>query len=227
MRTRRDRPIRIGIAIASSLIALTLLVAISPVVLSWVGSRRSNWVELSAIGQTYAAASAAISTLVLVAVAFSLILQARQAKQARVQTMRESHVTLIKMALDDPVYFQSWGGPFRLQGVDDRLVAYTNLVVSFWEAKWDLGEMTEIQCSMAGRNFFASELGRSYWECYGPGRAISAAPGRRRFYAIMNAEFARSITEGPPASPLVNPSKPPDSKSVTSGPMQLEEIAHA
>jgi hypothetical protein len=160
-----------------------------------------DWQELSDIGETYAVAAAILSALTLAAVALSLGLQARQNRQGRIQALREGHVELMKLALDDPSYFQCWG-PFNLSGVDERLVSYTNLIISHWEARWDLGEMNAEACTALARSFFAGEMGRLYWECYGERRSKSTVKGRRTFYRIMNSEFLRAAADGPPTRRL-------------------------
>jgi Family of unknown function (DUF6082) len=77
---------------------------------------RTDWSRLSEIGQTYGAASAILAMLALGAVAASLLFQARQTKSANIQAIREFHLELTKMALDNPrLYLPSWGHPVRRQ----------------------------------------------------------------------------------------------------------------
>jgi hypothetical protein len=55
----------------------------------------TNWVTVSSIGQTYGFASAALSGLALLAVAYSLIIQQRESKAARAQNQRVLHTELL------------------------------------------------------------------------------------------------------------------------------------
>jgi hypothetical protein len=59
------------------------LVAASPFALRLLSGRVTDWGQLSLIGQTYGAASALLAVLALIGVAFTLFMQAREAKSSR------------------------------------------------------------------------------------------------------------------------------------------------
>lgn len=76
---------------------------LSPVLLLGIDHLfHANWVTVSNIGQTYGFASAILSGLALLAVAYSLIIQQRESTVARIENQRILHTELIKMAIEDP-----------------------------------------------------------------------------------------------------------------------------
>jgi ABC-type sulfate transport system permease component len=86
-----------------SLIVILLLIVVlsvgligaSPLALDTFRGSTSYWNRLSAIGQTYGAASAVLSVLTIIGVAVTLVLQARDSRALRLQAIRESHIRLL------------------------------------------------------------------------------------------------------------------------------------
>jgi thiosulfate reductase cytochrome b subunit len=94
------------VVVLLALAVITTSVILSPLSLGVL--RRNlgnvNWGRLGHIAQTYGAVSAIIAAIALVGVVVSLIIQSREAKAARTNSLRALHVELLKMAMDDPAY---------------------------------------------------------------------------------------------------------------------------
>ncbi|GAA0969240.1 hypothetical protein GCM10009555_015960 [Acrocarpospora macrocephala] len=146
---------------------------------------------LSNIGQTYGAASALVSVLALVGVAFSLIVQSREAKATREQAMRALHADLIKMAMDDPLYRACWGAFFTSEDEDNqRAHMYVNMIVNHWLLMWELRSITEPHLRAVARTVIEGPIGRKFWEDVRDLRIASAGTRREReFNRIIDSEY--------------------------------------
>lgn len=196
------RAVLVSMLIAVAIVVLAL-VALSPLALRELGSIRGvHWSQLSDIGQTYGAASALLTGLALIGVAGSIVFQVRAINVSRKQAMREQHAHLIEMALTDPLYQRAWGGLHDIYGSTDkyRQHGYINLIVSFWQNDYVLSGFSENALRGAASSFFRGEAGRDFWADTRDLR-LQSSQGRRdkRFCHIMEQEYQKAITTGPPA----------------------------
>lgn len=206
-------------AFIATVFAVLVLIALSPLALKQLGPLRGvNWTQLSNIGQTYGAASALLTGLALIGVAGSMVFQVRAIQVGRDQSIRDQHVHLIEMSLADPVYWRAWGAdPKWFQNVNrSRQQTYANLIVSFWQNAYLLGNVKEPGLRAAFEEFFQGEAGREYWDRAGKIRLRSSQTRRdKRFHYMMDEEYHKAIAAGPstvPAEPsLILPSdrRPP------------------
>ncbi|GIH77519.1 DUF6082 family protein [Planobispora longispora] len=189
------------------------LVAVSPLALGALGAQADDWEHLSLIGQTYGAASTLLSVLALVGVAVSLVLQAREAKSDREQTLRMLHVDLMKMAMEDPLYRRAWGPFFDSEDPDaPREHMYVNLIISQWSMEYELGAITEDHLRSISRLLFSGPAGRRYWTNVRGLRITSTSTRReRRFHRILEEEFHATGGTPPPSPPAASPPPPPPS----------------
>jgi uncharacterized membrane protein len=93
------------------LLAIVGLVILSPLALAGIAHFRSDWIQLSNIGQTYGAISAILSALALGGILASLLYQARDSRIAHEQMIRTFQFELIKLELDDPSLAAAMGAP--------------------------------------------------------------------------------------------------------------------
>lgn len=190
-------------AFTAVVIALLALVIVSPLALRQLGSLRGvDWSRLSNIGQTYGAASALLTGLALIGVAGSIVFQVRAIQVSRAQAIREQHTHLIEMALADPVYQRAWGGLYDKYGSFDeyRQHGYINLIVSFWQDHYVIGGLQDQGVRSNSEGLFRGEAGRNFWTDTRDMRLQTAKSRRdRKFCEIMEEEYQRAISAGPPA----------------------------
>lgn len=169
------------------------LVAFSPLALELWKNSPANWNWLSEVGQTYGAASALLAMFALVGVAVSLVLQAREAKSAREQTLRSLHGELMRMAMEDPLYRACWGAFFTSDDPDaQRAHMYVNQIINNWLTMWELRGITEAHLRSVASIVLAGPYGRKYWDEVRRLRMKSASGRReRRFYKILDEEYER------------------------------------
>ncbi|OKI65525.1 hypothetical protein A6A27_24395 [Micromonospora sp. CB01531] len=188
--------------IAAVLVTLAIVI-LSPFLLGVLNTFDiSDWSRRSEIGQTYGAVSAVLSALALGAVAVSVSIQARQAKASQIQAVRQFHLDLIRMELDDlQTYLPCWG-PLDLpsRAAQQRHI-YTNLVFSYASMGYNVGEISEPWLRDMLIGMFQSESARRYWLMAREAWVASAATNRRgrRFVAIVDDEYRRADAAGPPA----------------------------
>ncbi|GAA4496370.1 hypothetical protein GCM10023191_038330 [Actinoallomurus oryzae] len=175
------------------------MVAVSPIALDLFGGSANSWARRGNIGQTYGAAAALLSVLALGGVAVSLVLQARESKANREHASRLIHTDLLKMAMDDPAYLECWG-PYSsaTDPVTQRQAMYVNLILSYWESRWELGQFSEVHLREAAAHMFRATPGRNFWA---DNRALridtSESRRARMFHQILDEEYLRALTPGP------------------------------
>ncbi|GAA4586150.1 hypothetical protein GCM10023194_31480 [Planotetraspora phitsanulokensis] len=180
---------------------------ISPLFLESLAEFDVSWPLLANVGQTYDAVAALVTTLALLGVVGSLIMQARDVHVARLEGRRASHRELVRMALDDPVYRRAWA--VSIPGADQydrtRQHMYINLVVSFWGTGLELGTISEEELHYEAMTLFDGEAGRRYWKVARDIRIRTAEGPQRRFVRIMEAAYVEALSAGPPAVPSEDP----------------------
>jgi len=180
------------------------LVAASPLALKSLGSLRGlNWIQLSYVGQTYGAASALLTGLALIGVSVSIFLQARAVNAGREQSSREHHARIVEMALKDPVYQRAWGINPSLSVVPDfRQRAYINLIVSHWQRDYQFNGIPEHSLRGNLAELFHGEAARLWWADTGDWRKAASGNRRdKRFCRIVDEEFRKAVSSGPPIVP--------------------------
>ncbi|MEO3857593.1 DUF6082 family protein [Acrocarpospora sp. B8E8] len=176
-----------------SIVSVSGLVVSSPFFLAALGARRGDWTLLSDIGQTYGAASALVAVFALVGVAFSLIVQSREAKAAREQALRALHADLMKMAMDDPLYRACWGAFFSSDDEESqRAHMYVNMIVNHWLLMWELRSITEPHLRAVARTVLEGAIGYEFWRDARSLRTTSSGTRReRQFNRIIDSEFVK------------------------------------
>jgi hypothetical protein len=170
-------------------------VALSPIFVRYIDGSEVDWSRLSDIGQAYGAVSALLSALALGVI---VTLQRSQVRYERSWLLREMHVDIIKIALDDPVYTQCWGPRMAPPGMDERLFYYVNLILNLWFYSWQHGELRDEQVRVYAASLFEGAVGREFWVWHG-GWSIASGSGRRRaFLQMVDREYQRAVLAGPP-----------------------------
>jgi len=225
---------RIGpfMAVAIVSILLLILVSLSPLVLNQIGKFHDiDWIRLSAIGQTYGAASALLTGLALLGVVGSIFFQIRAIQSSTEQSSREHHAHLVEMAMNDPVYRLAWGydTAFMTDDLDTfRQNAYLNLIISYWERDFVLGEIPDRRLRLMSTSLFGGAAGRMYWATIRNYRLAAAKDRKgRRFIQIVDEEYRNSIRSGPPIVPAKPAPNPPRKTAQDHGERRAQVITAA
>jgi hypothetical protein len=194
------RPLILLLTVLLVLLSVALVV-LSPFALDALGEGE-EWARRSEIGQTYGAAAALLSVLALAAIGVSLVLQAREAKIAREQASRATHTELLFMAMENPIYRECWG-PFTT-AQDEREFKqqlYTNLIVSYWQSRYELGTFTEAHLRHGAGTLFMGAPGRRFWEqAREPRLRTSQTRKAKRFHTILDEEYRKAVAAAPTLS---------------------------
>ncbi|MFF4194265.1 DUF6082 family protein [Nonomuraea sp. NPDC001831] len=105
---RRSTLLTLLLAAVACLIAMTMG---SPLLLKLLVPEDARWQQLSAVGETYGAASAILSAFALVAIGFSLFLQAKEMRLSRSAANRAHHLQLMQLQMTHPVLRRGLGLP--------------------------------------------------------------------------------------------------------------------
>ncbi|MGW4420880.1 DUF6082 family protein [Streptosporangium sp. NPDC004631] len=189
-------------------LAVPGFVVVSPFFLSLLKDQVTDWNRLSDIGQTYGAASAVLAVFALMGVTASLILQARENKANREQTLRALHGDLMRMAMEDPVYRACWGAFFTSENPDrQRAHMYVNMIVNHWLMMWELRAITEAHLRAVSAVVLSGPVGWRFWTDTRKRRTLSAGTRReRRFNHILD-----EVYHAVPAPPRDTPHPVPES----------------
>lgn len=178
--TRRTKRRRVApLLITSSVAGAVLLVIASPYVMPWLARTRSDWAELSNVGQAYGGIAAVLSGLAVVGVTVSLLFQWRQTRIQQGVALRERHFELLKLAVENPTYAWALSGGQTNDPVP--LWACFNLVLSHLWLVWDLGEADATSLRIEAVDFFRNSAAREWWTNHGSKgwRALDLRRSRR------------------------------------------------
>lgn len=195
--------VTVAAAVVGSVV-ISMGVLLSPMFIGSLNRSDQDWARLSEIGEAYGPVSALLATLALVAVSMSLLVQHSQLRHDRLWLQREMNFSLLKVAMDDPIYGQCWGPRVSPPHVDERLFYYVNLILMHWSHASEHKQIPDDQVRRYAEGLFKSEVPRLYWECFG-GLRSSARRRDRAFYRIINDEYNKAVATGPPSRPFEPP----------------------
>jgi hypothetical protein len=184
--------------------AIVSLVILSPFALAGVAHFRSDWLQLSNIGQTYGAISAILSALALGGILASLIYQARDSRNSHEQITRTFQFELIKLELEDPSLMAALGAPWGLDIPSDiaslREFLYVQMWVSYVAGRYAAGEIPASTVRQwAAFELFIGNAGRAYWSATGR-RQLGNSKGRYNgFFRLLDDEYKKAVSSGLPS----------------------------
>lgn len=184
------------------------LVVLSPLGLAELAHFRSDWTQLSNIGQTYGAVSAILSALALGGIIASLLYQARDSRIAHEQMGRTFQFDLIKLELEDPTLMAATGAPWSTDIPSDfdslRQFLYIQMWVTYLAVGYVTGEAPESTIrQVAALELFHSKAGRTYWSAVGQRQIVNSKGRRNHFYRLLDEEYNKVMASGAPvAAPI-------------------------
>jgi hypothetical protein len=166
------------------------LVIWSPLLMYRLLGESMPWTKLADVGEAYGGASALLSAAALSGIGASLFLQSRQMRQEMVSLDRQRHFELVKLALENPEFFEVLDGA-PLDARDGRRRIYANLTLTYWLAMWDLGEIDDAELRVLTSAMFMSPVSRAWWrQVHGYWLTARRSRRRQRFMRIVNEEWA-------------------------------------
>lgn len=194
------------LAISVVCVAVLFFILISPLLLRELSYAKGiNWQQLSNVGQTYGASSAILSGIALIGVAFSLLIQNRQAKTERVRIVHDRHMEILQLTMSDPETYGPVAG-MRINSTSDLERSRASLIALMWMNYARMGYQAEVLTESSLRKeffpeMFQSEFTRTWWNSVRAYWLSSSLPDRRarKFVEIANAEYCKAIASGPPA----------------------------
>jgi hypothetical protein len=190
-------------AISTTLLGSAAFAVTTPYLLTALGHLGPNdWGQLSNEGQAYGGIAAVIGMLAITGVAVSLVLQAREAAVNRTQVDRASYENIVQRSLDDPDLIACWG-PLDRAPREHKQHIYTNMIVSYWNMMFRIGQVQELELRSLASHMFTGIPGRKYWEVAGPPRRQTSQSGiDHKFVAILDEEYRKAVPVGPPTESL-------------------------
>ena len=204
--SRRTTAQLLGLSVARArllfggLAVVAALVLASPGVMLLLPAWAVPWPRLADIGDAYGGASALLSALALCGVGASLIFQRRQVRQELVDLERQQHLELLRLAIDNPEFVSVLEADARNRP-NVRIEIYANLVVSYWLAIWELGEIDDQELRGMTSAMFGNEILREWWSrVHLHWIGTRQRPDRVRFLELVTEEcrVAAAASAAPP-----------------------------
>jgi hypothetical protein len=181
---------RLRIAVISLGLAVGAGIVIwSPLLIYRLLGESLPWVSLANVGEAYGGASALLSAAALSGIGASLFLQTRQMRQEVMSLDKQRHFELIKLALENPEFFEIIDGS-PLDAHDGKRKIYANLTLTYWLAMWELGEIGDRELRTLTSNMFRSSVSRDWWNQVNGYWITVRGRRRRQFIQIVHQEWA-------------------------------------
>jgi hypothetical protein len=119
-----------------------------------------------------------ISSIALVGVAISLILQARQLRASQLQAHNNAQLELIKLAVANPAIAGELSGATDLDAFLKRV--YLNWHFSFLSMSYQIKTISDPALREVVKRIFTGEFARAWWTYAGPAYRVGATTRRRR-----------------------------------------------
>lgn len=183
----------------ASLTALIALILASPLLLNGASHYHGiNWQNLGNIGQAYGGISAILSGLALAGIATSLLVQARQARTERIRLVRENHLTLLRMAMDQPGLFAPVLGGAHTPTTSDgyRRFMFLTMYMRYALTGFEMGLISERMLrEEIVKGAFSSKPGRDWWNITSKHwhEEDSSSRKEREFKRIIREEAAKAL----------------------------------
>jgi hypothetical protein len=179
-----------ALLIVTGLAAGAALVLWSPLLMYRLLGEQMPWARLADAGEAYGGISAFLSGAALCGIGASLIVQSRQMRQELTSLDKQRHFDLIKLALDNPELLEVVGvsrSPTRA----DRQMIFANLMMNYWLAMWELGEIGEAELRNLTAEMFRNGTSRSWWRQQ-DGKWQTVRTRRRRYFMrVVHEEWSR------------------------------------
>jgi hypothetical protein len=141
--------------------------------------------------------SALVSSVALVGVAASLVIQTRQLRTSQLQATRAAQAEMVQIWLGNPRLFLP-GDDATAEPTDlYAFHAFTNLVLKYLELGFEIGVVSEPSVRMQAADLFQSRYRQHWWsEVARPVYNVEAKTRReRRFARIVDEEFGKAAKE--------------------------------
>jgi hypothetical protein len=103
-----------------------------------------------------------VSSVALIGVIAGLILQNRQVRANQIQVMREMHLELMKIGMDNPKLAASIYDDTSAE--DFPRSSFLNFILKFWETGYGLNTLSRKSIEYQATRLFSSEYVRTYWK---------------------------------------------------------------
>jgi hypothetical protein len=135
-----------------------------------------------------------ISSFALIGVVVGLLLQNRQLRASHTQVVREMHLELVKMTIENPELATS---VYKGSSAKD-FAAHTliNFQATLWLTAYTLKDVSKASLAQQVASLFEGEQARIWWGYARKYYEMDLSSKRGRdFFAIMDNEFNKALTE--------------------------------
>lgn len=162
----------------------------------WERPKGINWNRLGDIGQTYDGTSAVLSAIALLAVAASLVIQARQSRHERVLHSLDRQFDLLNLVLERPNLYGPLVGWSDTSDGKVRQRVFVSLWINMLQMRYEMNTETETEIRKELQLTFMSDFGRQWWHAeqqwWSAEHATSKA--QQKFDRMLHEEYGKVIS---------------------------------
>jgi Family of unknown function (DUF6082) len=130
-----------------------------------------------------------ISSVALIGIAVGLLLQNRQLRTNKIQVMREMHLELMRIGMENPALSASVYEDTN--AADFPKSSLLNLILKFWQTGYTLKTITKASVTLQTTRLFGSEYARTSWgkwlqDIY---RTEAGTKSEREFFALVDTAY--------------------------------------
>ncbi|MFI6360641.1 DUF6082 family protein [Streptomyces sp. NPDC050743] len=149
---------------------------------------------------TIAIISELISSIALVGVVITLLLESRQLRTSQLQASRVLQAELIRLAMDYPDIASVMGLGISSEGY--RKYAFLSLLLDSREMSYSLETMSTRAIQCQARILFNSDYSRTWWVAVRePWNDAATTKNEREFFALIDGEFVAATVHEPGRGP--------------------------
>lgn len=156
---------------------------------------------------TIAVISELISSIALVGVVITLLLESRQLRTSQIQASRTLNGEIIRLAMDYPAIASVMG--LGISSDDYPKYAFLGLLVDSWEIGYSLKTMPAKAVRGQAQTLFNSDYARTWWVVARKAwNDAATTKAEKEFFALVDGEFGAATSHEPGRDPDDETSEP-------------------
>lgn len=183
----------ISLPLLVSLVVVVWLLGVAPLIHYALPDKAGEF------GDMFGAVNALFSGLAFAGVVYAiflqridLALQRQELAKASGASLRQLHINLQQMAINDPDLQEVWNYVDLKSDKERKQHAYVNLILSHWENNFATGSLSEKQLKTSLGRYMASPVFRAFWErnrTFRQNMATAGNEGALKFHQIAEDAF--------------------------------------
>jgi hypothetical protein len=145
-------------------LAISILIAISPFIASWISNYHLNWPKLSNVGGSYGPVSSILSGAALIGIVVTVALQRKQTNAATEQSVRQMQLDLMQIAWEDPSLIRALENIPKGHEELAKQSVFLNMYFMYLRMGYRSGQVSRDEIFDLATEHFSTDAGTYYWK---------------------------------------------------------------